>query len=164
MHSVERSVVACTDGSLAAGSAVERAGAIAESFDAEVVVTHVRSPVVRLLATPPADAFGRVRLDATLDEIWAEPARAAGVPVRTEIRDGRPVDELLAVAASEGAICIVAGMCGRDASAGAVIGRTAEALLRQSSCPVVLVAPPEPARMTALSSVVNARVRPGGAQ
>jgi nucleotide-binding universal stress UspA family protein len=154
-----KTVIACTDGSAAAASAVARAGVIAQSLDAEVVVTHVRSRVGRWLASLPDEAFGSINVDGMVDELWAEPARAAGVPVRTTVRDGRPVEELLAVAASENASCIVAGTVGRDATHRAMIGATAEALLRRSCVPVVLVAPPAPQRTTALSMVTCASAR-----
>ena len=57
----------------------------------------------------------------------------------TEVRDGPPVDEILAVARERGADLIAMTTHGRSWQAGAVVGSVAEAVVRRASMPVCLL-------------------------
>ena len=70
-----------------------------------------------------------------------QPARAAAVATRPQLREGRPADEILEAAASLSARLIVMGTSGRRALDRAVLGSVAETVLRKSACPVLAVPP-----------------------
>jgi universal stress protein A len=62
-----------------------------------------------------------------------------GVRTTTEVRSGRPVDEILKAATDYGADMILMGTHGRSGLAHLLAGSVAEAVLRTSSCPVLTV-------------------------
>jgi nucleotide-binding universal stress UspA family protein len=67
------------------------------------------------------------------------PAVVASVPTRIALREGRPADEILALAASLPAGLIVVGTHGTRAITRAVLGSVAEDVLGRARCPVLAV-------------------------
>ena len=91
-----------------------------------------QAPDLSDAAAPQVDA------EAYLARI-ATGLRARGVETATEVRDGSPVDEILAVARERGADLIAMTTHGRSRQAGTVVGSVAEAVVRRASIPVFLL-------------------------
>jgi nucleotide-binding universal stress UspA family protein len=92
-----------------------------------------------LLSTGIGEVFDAARAAANsrLEKAVAA-AQRSGVAAEGAMREGAPVEELLADARSWGATCIVMGTHGRDRVARAVLGSCTEGLLRKSTIPVLV--------------------------
>jgi nucleotide-binding universal stress UspA family protein len=132
---IERIVVG-VDGSENAGRAVAWAAALAAAIDAEVVAVHAMG----LLEHGP----GRTReaLEAELCGTWCTPLVDAGVRHRAELRDGTPVNALLAAADEDDADLVVVGSRGLGGFPELLLGSTSTQVAQQARRPVVIV-PPE---------------------
>lgn len=143
-------IVCPTDFSQAAKRAVDHAATLAAAFRAELVLLHVIPEI-----DYPMRSFGisqslehiQAELDAKAKESLAEIAAAAQqdhaqLAVRSVLRDGEIHEEILACALEEAADVIVLGTHGQSALADALLGGTAERVLRTSKCPVLAVPSP----------------------
>jgi nucleotide-binding universal stress UspA family protein len=134
-----------TDGSDNARRALSLAASLAAACGADVVAVHCLGllfhPTVGELepAQPQRD-----EIRARLDDAWTAPLRDAGVPHRTELRDGSPVSVLLAVADDVDADLVVVGSRGVGGFPGLLLGSTSAQLAQHSGRPVLIV-PPEDA-------------------
>jgi len=155
-------IVAATDLSDCSRNALDHAMALARATDAGLTVVHARvdapdyrdlyRPVVRergSRAPRYSDLFGDV-LDPSLVPAYDEEAAAAlsrthhhqleGLPlVRQVAFNGEPVASILGVAHRAGAAIIVVGSHARRALAGALLGSTADAVIRRSGVAVLAV-------------------------
>jgi nucleotide-binding universal stress UspA family protein len=92
-------------------------------------------PVLMLAARPVVDATA-----GAAEALAAFVARAAlPRPPITIVRDGPPVDAILACAADIGADLIVLGSHGRDGLGHLLFGSTAERVLHKAPCPTLIV-------------------------
>jgi nucleotide-binding universal stress UspA family protein len=73
----------------------------------------------------------------------AEPLRAAGVSVKTQVAFGDPVEEILSVAGDADVDAIMMSTHGRTGLAEVLFGSVARRVLRESGLPVTLVRPEE---------------------
>jgi universal stress protein A len=73
-----------------------------------------------------------------LQELVAQ-AEELGLKVRSRVVSGRPWQKVVEVAAEEGADLIVIGTHGRTGFAREAIGSTAERVVREAHCPVLVV-------------------------
>jgi nucleotide-binding universal stress UspA family protein len=135
-------IVIATDGSPSAFEAVRFGLELAEEQGAEAVFVHAVP-----LFDPSADSIGFPaavphRIDA-VDRAPAEEAAALaaerGVPARTEVLAGNPVDEIVAYADSADADLIVVGSRGRGAVASALLGSVSRGVLHEARRPVLVV-------------------------
>jgi nucleotide-binding universal stress UspA family protein len=110
----------------------------AEDHDADLVVmgTHGRRGVRRYVSGSVTE---RVVQRAT--EAVVERAEAAGVEAVTAVREDSPVPGLLAYADEAGVDLLVVGTHGRRGVTDAVLGSTAERILRRAERPVLTVRP-----------------------
>jgi nucleotide-binding universal stress UspA family protein len=115
--------------------------ALAENLGAAVHVLHVYSPPwVRDAGyvPPPAELTSEVlrRVEQTLA---ADVSRyqTGQLDVRTVVRVGKPVTEILRYAAESEAGLIVVGTHGRENVGRLLLGSVAEAMLRRAPCPVL---------------------------
>jgi nucleotide-binding universal stress UspA family protein len=141
-----RCIVVGTDGSDNARRALAWAASIAAACGAEVVAVHC----LGLLFHPTAGELEpaqphRDEIRALLDGEWTASLDGAGVPHRTELRDGSPVSVLLAVADDVDADLVVVGSRGVGGFPGLLLGSTSTQLAQHSARPVLIV-PPEDAR------------------
>ena len=85
------------------------------------------------------DVFGVARETAKrcLDDAVTS-AKQSGVAADSVMREGEPIDELLAEVLAWGATCIVMGTHGREGLARAVLGSHTEGVLRRSKLPVLI--------------------------
>ena len=78
-----------------------------------------------------------------LQELAAQ-AEGLGLKVRHRVATGKPWQQVVEVAGEEGADLIVIGTHGRTGFAREAIGSTAERVVRQAHCPVLVVRAPTP--------------------
>lgn len=148
MH-VINSIVAATDFSATANSAVLRAALIARQQGAEMHVLHVVRPLdlyPSLTLTP--DEFGHDDLELQQAEQTRVEAVAAslsaqfGIRVRSVTRLGRAHTEIADYAQEVAADLVVAGSRGESTLMNLFLGSTASRLLRVATCPVLIVKKP----------------------
>lgn len=130
-----------TDFSEGSLRAQEYALDFAARFDAEVHLLHITVPQASAITAEmdhslSASSPHTQRLRARLQE---------GLPEGTEavlaLRAGVPADEIVAYAESIGADMIVVGTKALTGLRRLVLGSVAEAVLRDASCPVLVVGP-----------------------
>jgi nucleotide-binding universal stress UspA family protein len=133
-------IVVGVDGSPAAHAAVCWAAGLGEAFGAEVVAVHA----VGLLEEvhDPNDVTGSWRADVLdlVESTWCAGLAQAGCDYRVVVRDGPPVDVLLAVAEDEHADLLVVGSRGVGATNPALaLGSTSLRVLQRALAPVLVV-------------------------
>lgn len=135
-----------TDGSDTAAAAVERAVDLARRYGATVRGLYVVD-VADLGLTAPADPgragpelreAGERALEAVVDA-----ADRAGVAAEAEIAAGVPHAEILDAVDAGGVDLVVMGTHGRTGLSRALLGSTAERMVRRSPVPVLVVPPGE---------------------
>lgn len=146
-----RTILVPTDFSAGALVAVEYALALANRTGADVVLLHVMEPTVYSVdfAFTYPDIEAEVRRGAieSLRQL-SEGARVRGVRAEHVLVAGTPFVEIGKVAADRKADLIVMGTHGRTGLAHAVLGSTAERVVRFAPCPVLTVkAAPAPERV-----------------
>ena len=116
---------------------------VAVLADGECLLVHVIDPAGAVAPdsyTLPSDVLGEVRRDATaLFDQLAATADQRGVTVATRIIEGSPADELLRVASDWAPDVLVVGAHRRGLVKRLLIGSTADTLIREASCPVLVV-------------------------
>lgn len=144
-----RTLLVPTDFSAGSLAAVEYALALASWSRADVVLLHVMEPTVYSVdfAFTHPDISAEIRQGATesLRQL-TEDARSRGVRAEHALAAGTPFVEIGKVAADRKADLIVMGTHGRTGLAHAVLGSTAERVVRFAPCPVLTVKtgpPPE---------------------
>lgn len=136
------SVLVGTDGSDDASTAARHAIELARRLEVPlhgVAVVESRTEYDNAIVDPDA-VERRLRAEAqtALDAIEAL-AEDAEVPVVTTIREGVPHEELIAYADEHEVGAIVVGARGRSAFKRILLGSTADAVVRLSPVPVVVV-------------------------
>jgi nucleotide-binding universal stress UspA family protein len=140
-------IVCPTDFSPTASRAVDYAAALADSFGAKLVLLHVIPEM-----SYPLRSFGMASSFPHLKEELHERAReeldkrAAAiksqlpkVEVSIDLRDGEAHEAALECAKAHGADMIVIGTHGHTGLKHALLGSTAERVVRMSDCPVLTV-------------------------
>ena len=143
-------IVCPTDFSPTSSRAVDYAAAMADSFGARLLLLHVIPEM-----TYPLRSFGMSSSFPHLKEELHERARDAlkersndvlkkmpNVKVRHDLRDGEAHEAVLACAKDENADMIVMGTHGHTGITHALLGSTAEKVVRTSACPVLTVRTP----------------------
>ena len=138
-----------TDFSPAAEAAFEYAVKTAQREDGVLILMHVVEPIppfadevyvaVKDAAQDVAEAAARKGFDALLER-----AKKANVTAADVLREGRPAQEIVAVAADEFADLIVMGTHGRRGLRRLVLGSVAQEVVATAPCPVVTVRMKEP--------------------
>jgi len=137
-----RHILVPTDFSQASRQALRYAAAFARPCASEVALVHVIEP-------PPYPEFGYAHIpakEATLKrevyEKLEEPVQElahAGVKAASVIRHGGAAHEIAAQAREQSSDLIVIATHGRGAIAHALLGSTAERVVRHAPCPVLVV-------------------------
>lgn len=119
--------------------ALAYAVSFAKQFNADVLLLHVIEPALTTpqMETIPARAFGREHREDCAEELMAwqrefQPVAAAVV------REGTPYREIVAFARENGIDLIILGTQGLTGLAH-IFGSTAERVVRQAPCPVLVV-------------------------
>jgi nucleotide-binding universal stress UspA family protein len=137
-----RRVLIALDSSAIAAHALEVGLGLAQALGAEVALVYVVDP--KLAVAPEAGVPAATLMAEAKREgqglLAAAAARAAGPsPPWQFLREGQPAKEVIAAAREWGADLILLGTHGRSGVVRAVLGSTAEAVLRHAPCPVVVV-------------------------
>lgn len=136
-------IVAAVDFSKPSRRAFDAAVGLAKDLGAKLVLVHAFTPAP--LGT--RDPIGQVKaeVDAVewrdLVQSWGAEARRS-VDVETVAREGKPADVIAAAVAEHAAMLVVVGSHGRTGIKRAVLGSVAEAVVRTSKVPVVVVPAP----------------------
>lgn len=139
-----RRIVCPTDFSPTAERAVEYAADLARSFGAELLLLHVVPEM-----NYPLRSFGMVSAFPHLREelhkrandalLAAKAKLGAGIVVRTTLADGEAHAQILEHCKANGADLVVMGTHGHTGLKHALLGSTAEKVVRLSECPVLTV-------------------------
>lgn len=129
-----------TDFSYAADRALHHAVQLARRFRARIALLHVVAPTgfpeilipALRVDLPQLVTLSRERLDRLVRRFRIR-------PVRQEVATGQAAAEILRFAKKSGADLIVVGARGHGAVKRAVIGNTAERVVRLARCPVMVV-------------------------
>ena len=138
-----QTIVAATDFSADAATAVDWAAQVARERSARLVLVHaamVATPVGPEFIPLPEPLYAGLRAQAReeLDGIAAT-LEKTGLAVDRELTDGPAAAAILDIAAKRGADLIVAGTRGLTGWKRIVLGSVAARLVRTASCPVVTV-------------------------
>lgn len=121
--------------------AFDAAVRLAGDLGAKLVLVHAFPPVPKAGVRDPIGQ-ARAEIDAVewrdLCEQWAADARKA-VDVETVGREGKPADVVAQVVVEQKASLVVVGSHGRTGVKRAVLGSVADAIVRSSKVPVVVV-------------------------
>ena len=135
-------VLVAVDGSAMSKRALDVAGDLARSLDAELGVVHVvdpgraEDPQRGLLAASILD--DRRREGAVVLDRMVRQASKSSLPAKF-LREGNPANEILATAITWKADLVVVASHGRSGFARVLLGSVAEQVLRHASVPVVVV-------------------------
>jgi nucleotide-binding universal stress UspA family protein len=147
-------VIVCVDGSELSLAAAATGVELVRSVDVITLVTVVDAVDMSLAD----DASGLAGPTATLPELEAirTTAQASGEQILDEaakvlacdnlearVLEGRPADEICALAAELSARAIVIGSRGRGGMRRALLGSVSDHVVRNAPCPVVVVGDPE---------------------
>lgn len=133
-------IVAAVDFSGPSRRAFDAAVGLAEDLGATLVLAHAFAPVPKGGARDPI-GLARAEVEGSdwqqLCQEWAEEARRR-TDVETFTREGKPADVIAAAVAESKASLVVVGSHGSGLRR-AVLGSVAEAVIRSSKVPVVVV-------------------------
>ncbi len=143
-----RRIVCPTDFSPTADVAVRYAASLARAYGAELVLLHVLPQLhypLRGLGMATAFPHLQEELHTRANERLQAAVVAAGDAgtVRTELRDGDAYEGILGAAHDLGADLIVMGTHGHTGLKHALLGSTAERVVRLAECPVLTVRAPK---------------------
>jgi nucleotide-binding universal stress UspA family protein len=137
-----RKILLATDGSVPAVKATKVAVALAKKVGAELTAVFVRTGEDVLLYPEEKLAdevlLGHYATEAGL-ELAKKFAEANGVPCKTEILRGGVAPQIVKYAEREGFDLIVLGDTGRTGLARLAMGSVAEAVVKASSVPVMVI-------------------------
>ena len=139
-----KKILCPTDFSEPSYTALSHAVELAKHFDAELWLIHVvpflpvTAPDLVVVANVPSDAE---RMDDARKELGDAAASRVpeGVKIHTEVRMGYADKEIVCAAQDEGFDLVVIATFGHTGWRHLVFGSVAEAVVRQSRCPVLTV-------------------------
>lgn len=141
---LERPILVAVDFEEASKQALVAAQAIAAGLHAPIALVHVyRVPLYTYAVLEPVPVpppIPALDIEAAARESLDEFARSFGVPPEFAlVREGDPVDEILAAARETNARMIALGTHGRRGLSHVLLGSVAEQVVRRSSVPVLTV-------------------------
>ena len=150
-----RKILVPYDGSELSEAALPFIQEFAKAFEASIVLFHV--------LFPPAMAYSGFEAPIATDRLWkdleevarkhvgeaAEKLSDAGLSVKPIVSFGPAVDEIVRAATLEGADLIAMSTHGRSGVGRWIMGSVADAVVRRSDLPVLLVRPEQPPQRNA---------------
>ena len=124
--------------------ALDAAVALGKKLGASLVLVHASTPMPLGSKRGHLDPISQVNAEVDADEVarmsatWVKQA-SRSVKVEVVSRPGKPADVLFAVAKSRKALYVVVGTRGNSGLKRAVLGSVAEAVVRESPVPVLVV-------------------------
>ena len=133
-------IVVGVDGSPGGSRALQWAVDLAVAAGCSVVAVHALGLLDRIGDDDrvPSQRH-RTEIEACFTTEWCEPLANAGITTTRVLRDGNPVDVLLAVAEEESGDLIVVGSRGTGSFPERLLGSTSSQLAQRSTRPVVIV-------------------------
>jgi nucleotide-binding universal stress UspA family protein len=132
-------IVVGFDGSPAAERALDRAAALSGEDGRVVVVTaSVSLPPTSIVDDPIAGGPSPQERDALLERAAAT-LRSRAIEPALVAADSGPTEALVAAARANDASLIVVGSTGSDYATRVIVGSTAETIVRQAPCDVLVV-------------------------
>lgn len=144
MINLKRILVA-TDFSDHASVALNYGAALAEAFDAEVILCHVVETPDLISQIPPTGEgyfppnYQEQQKKAAQKECESALSKTGIAKGRVLIVEGSPFYEVIRAAKSEDVDLVVVGTHGRGAIAHVLLGSVAEKIVRKAPCPVLTV-------------------------
>lgn len=144
-------VLAPTDFSEAGNRAVHAAAEVAQRFDADLHVLHIVSPQVYYMEMPEMmlpsledfTAEMRASGERRLKDLANELGRAERVHTHVQESAERPATAICAFAGGMAVDLIVIGSHGHTGLMHLLLGATAEHVVREAACPVLVIKPPK---------------------
>jgi len=159
-HAVLDTILVATDFSETAGLALDRACELATKHAAKLVLVHV-------LANPPIPLAGPVPVLLPLDiedqiravsheklEVLAQGVRDLGLETEVRLVTGRPGPQIVGAASEARVDLIVIGTRGLSGFRHALLGSTAEHVVRRAPCPVLTVHPESREALSGVKTVI----------
>ena len=131
-----KQILVAHDGSPAAALALEDGVALANRFQAELVIAHVQPPDEYSADTCKAPLEEKQEIERLTNQIAAQGVRSRGI-----VRRGNVGDTLFSICCEEGIDLLMLGAYGRGAQDRQTLGSTAEHLLRAVPCPTLTYGP-----------------------
>lgn len=144
--SLERIAVG-VDGSGGGLHALSWSVPLARATGAEVLVVLAYDPMDELFRTRERRDFPELRaeVERRVAQEWSKPLRAAQVPHRPMVVEGKPAAEaVVRVASEERADMLVIGNVGLTGWRERIVGSVASRILQLAPCPVTVVPQPRP--------------------
>jgi len=140
-----RRIVVTTDFSEGSQNAIQYAISLGESKRANILLLHVVPPAITAITPPvvpilvePLEAINQARLE--LENLVAADARER-CSVETKVETGEPYREILNVLKQTRADLLVMNIHGKGRLERALLGSTAERVIRGAPCPVMAIPP-----------------------
>jgi nucleotide-binding universal stress UspA family protein len=134
-----RRIVVGVDGSATSQEALRWAVGLGGELGAQVVAVHALGLLDRWHDPDASARSWRTTLCGLVEHTWCAPLLRAPGAHRVEVRDGHPVDVLLAAAARERASLLVVGSRGVGANPALALGSTSLRVLQEACVPVLVV-------------------------
>jgi nucleotide-binding universal stress UspA family protein len=138
-----RRILIALDDSAIAAHAVEVGTELAAALTAQAALVYVVEPALAFEpdgGIPAADLLAALKRES--QAFLAAAAQRSGEPPPWQfLREGKPADEIVAAAREWEADAIVIGTHGRSGMSRLVLGSTADSVVRQATCPVLVVKP-----------------------
>ena len=151
MWSIDKILVP-TDFGKASNLALDAALVLAKKFEASIVLVHAYQ--IPMYAYPSAPLLPVAELSTQIEEAAEQSLRAAasaqraGIPIQSGLYAGAPWEQILKAAKEHEVGLIVMGSRGLRGLPRALLGSTAEKVVRYSPVPVMtLHGPPEPEQL-----------------
>jgi nucleotide-binding universal stress UspA family protein len=135
-------IVVGVDGSATSQEALRWAVELGGVLGAEVVAVHALGLLDRWHDPDASARSWRTTLCGLVEHTWCAPLLRAPGAHRVEVRDGHPVDVLLAAAARERASLLLVGSRGVGADPALALGSTSLRVLQEACVPVLVVPQP----------------------
>ena len=138
-----RRILIALDESAIAAHAVEVGSELAAALKAQSALVYVLDATRAFQpdgGIPAAELVASLKREGQLF-LAAAAQHTAEPPAWQFVREGKPADQILATAREWDADAIVVGTHGRSGVSRLVLGSTAEAVVRQAPCPVLVIKP-----------------------
>jgi nucleotide-binding universal stress UspA family protein len=135
-------IVVGVDGSTTSQEALRWATGLGEALGAEVVAIHALGLLDRWHDPDASARSWRRTLCALVERMWCAPLARSGSNYRVEVRDGDPIDVLLAAVEAEPVDLLVVGSRGVGDRPELALGSTSLHVLRAARVPVLVVPDP----------------------